>query len=191
MEVYSLNDLYYTIPSGTTGLIEFTGNTIPIQFQKGTGFSFSPDVLTLNSDNISSGRRRIGMLVYVIDEDQIYQYQIPNFESLWSAATSASGIGGSTVVISDFGTTVKGNSPEGISFISSWTANTIEDVSGETSSTAVWKKFDTSSSGLKYFVQSTPPVITLSNGDRWFNTTDGVELVWIDDGNSSQWVQPQ
>lgn len=140
MEVYSINDLYFTIPSGSTGLIEFTGNTIPIQFQKGTGNIFSPDVLTLNSDNISSGRRRLGMLVYVIDEDQIYQYQIPNFLSLWTGATSASGPGGPTVVMSDFGTTIKSNSPEGVAFISAWTANTIEGISGETSTTAVWKK---------------------------------------------------
>ena len=147
MEVYSLNDLYFTIPSGSTGLIEYTGNTIPIQFQKGTGSVFSPDVLTLNSDNISSGRRRLGMLVYVIEQDQIYQYQIPNFESLWTGATSATGPGGPTVVMSDFGTTIKTNSPEGISFVSAWTANTIDGISGETSSTAVWKKLVTGGSG--------------------------------------------
>jgi len=147
MEVYSLNDLYFTIPSGSTGLIEYTGNTIPIQFQKGTGSVFSPDVLTLNSDNISSGRRRLGMLVYVIEQDQIYQYQIPNFESLRTGATSATGPGGPTVVMSDFGTTIKTNSPEGISFVSAWTANTIEGISGETSSTAVWKKLVTGGSG--------------------------------------------
>jgi len=143
MEVYTLNDLYYTIPSGATGLIEYSSNTIPIQFNKGIGTVFSPDVLTLNSDNISSGRRRIGMLVYVIDDDQIYQYQIPNFESLWSGATGATGPGGPTVVFSEFGTTVKNNTPEGVSFISAWTANTIEGISGETALTAVWKKLET------------------------------------------------
>lgn len=147
MEVYSVSDLYYIVPSGSTGLIEYTGNTIPIQFQKGTGSIFSPDVLTLNSDNISSGRRRLGMLVYVIDSDQIYQYQIPNFENLWTGATSATGPGGPTVVMSDFGTTIKSNSPEGIAFISAWTANTIEGISGETSSTAVWKKLVTGGGG--------------------------------------------
>ena len=142
MEVYSLNDLSYTI-TPTTGLIKYSGNTIPIQLNKGNGSPFSFDVLTLNSDNISSGRRRIGMMVYVINQNQIYQYQIPNFETLFNSATGATGIGGATVVFSDFGTTVKSNSPEGISFISSWTANTIEGVSGETSTTAVWKKFVT------------------------------------------------
>jgi hypothetical protein len=146
MEVYSLSDLYFTIPISTTGLIEYSGNTIPIQLNIGNGGLFSPNVLTLNSDNISSGRRRIGMLVYVIDEDQIYQYQIPNFDSLWSGATGATGPGGPTVVFSDFGTTVKSNSPEGIAFISAWTSNTIEGVSGGTSINSVWKKLVTGGS---------------------------------------------
>ena len=53
MEVYNLSDLYFTVPPSTTGSIENSGNTIPIQFSKGTGSSFSPDVLTLISDNIS------------------------------------------------------------------------------------------------------------------------------------------
>jgi len=46
-------------------------------------------------------------------------------------------------------------------------------------------------SGLSYYVSaSTPNNVTLISGDRWFNTDTGVELVWIDDGDSSQWVQP-
>ena len=65
VEVYNLTDLIYTIPSGTTGQIRYSGNSLPITFSKGTGAPFSPDVLTLNSDNISSGRRKLGMLVYV------------------------------------------------------------------------------------------------------------------------------
>ena len=32
MQVNSLTDLIYTIPSGSNGLIEYSGNTIPIQF---------------------------------------------------------------------------------------------------------------------------------------------------------------
>lgn len=46
-----------------------------------------------------------------------------------------------------------------------------------------------SSSGLTYFISSSTPTATQS-GDRWFNTNTGVELVWIDDGDSSQWIQP-
>ena len=137
MEVFSLSDLYYTIPSGTTGSIEYSGNTIPIEFTKGTGNVWSPDVITLASDNISSGRRRLGMLVYVYEEDQVYQYYINNYETLFSAATASTGC----VQISDFGTTINNKTAAGQSFINAWTGNTIEDVSGATYSTAAWRKF--------------------------------------------------
>lgn len=43
---------------------------------------------------------------------------------------------------------------------------------------------------LRYFVQDTSPTGTTINGDRWFNTNTGVELVWINDGDSGQWIQP-
>ena len=43
----------------------------------------------------------------------------------------------------------------------------------------------------KYFVTgSTPTGYTLVDGDRWFDTNSGLELVWITDGDGSQWVQP-
>lgn len=172
MEVYDIDDLYFTIPPSTVGLVEYTGNTIPIQLNMSNGSPFSFNVLTLNSDNISSGRRRLGMLVYVISQDQIYQYQIPNYYSLWTAATTAIGPGGPTAVFSDFGTTIKSNTTEGISFISSWTSNTIEGVSGETSSTSSWKKFNPISnlSGICYtqiitkeLLSCEPSGITLSS----------------------------
>jgi hypothetical protein len=63
MEVYNLSDLVWSYTGGT-GLIK--GSTISIQFNKGTNTTFAPDILTLGSDNISSGRRRLGMLVYVL-----------------------------------------------------------------------------------------------------------------------------
>ena len=147
MEVYSLSDLNYTIPTGQTGNIEFTGNTIPVQFKKGSGSVFSPDVLTLNSDNISSGRRRLGMLVYVYETNKIYQHTIDNYDNLWLSASTASGPGGATVVISDFGTTVKNNTVAGQNFINSWTASTIEGVSGYTNLDATWRILKTGGSG--------------------------------------------
>ncbi|CAB4129665.1 hypothetical protein UFOVP117_60 [uncultured Caudovirales phage] len=142
MEVYSLSDLYYTIPSGTTGSIEYSGNTIPIEFTKGTGVAWSPDVITLASDNISSGRRRLGMLVYVYEQDQVYQYYINNYETLFNAATASTGC----AQVSDFGTTINNKTAAGQSFINAWTGNTIEDVSGATHTTAVWRKFSSGSS---------------------------------------------
>ena len=64
MEVFNLSDLSLTF-SGT-GVQELSANTIPINLTIGTNNTFNPTVLTLNSDNISSGRRRLGMLVYVL-----------------------------------------------------------------------------------------------------------------------------
>jgi hypothetical protein len=147
MEVFNLSNLAFTIPAGQTGNIEISANTIPIHFKKGTGSAFSFDVLTLNSDNISSGRRRLGMLVYVYETNKIYQYTIENYDTLWSAATGATGPGGSTVVISDFGTTVKNNTIAGQNFINSWTASTIEGVSGYTNLNATWRELKTGGSG--------------------------------------------
>ena len=147
MEVYTLSGLTYTIPPATTGIIEFSGNSIPIQFTKGSGSVFSPDVLTLNSDNISSGRRKLGMLAYVYETNKIYQFRIDNYDTLWNNATGATGPGGPTVVISDFGTTVKNNSPEGQSFIDAWTASTISGVDGYDDTNASWRVLSTGGSG--------------------------------------------
>jgi hypothetical protein len=141
MEVYNVSDLYYTIPSGTIGQVYNAANTIPINFFVGTGYS--NNTLFLNSDNISSGRRKLGMLVYVYETDQIYQFKINNYDSLWSAATASTG----TVVSTQYGTIVQGNSSENNSFINAWTGNTVEGISGATSSTAVWKKLVTGSGG--------------------------------------------
>jgi hypothetical protein len=146
-EVYSLSGLTYTIPPVTTGIIEFSGNSIPIQLTIGSGSVFSPNVLTLNSDNISSGRRKLGMLVYVYETNKIYQFRIDNYDTLWNNATGATGPGGSTVVVSDFGTTVKNNSPEGIAFINAWTASTISGIGGYNDTNASWRILSTGGSG--------------------------------------------
>lgn len=45
--------------------------------------------------------------------------------------------------------------------------------------------------GLNYYVLPTAPTgVTLNNGDRWFDTTTGAEVVYINDGDSNQWIQP-
>jgi len=133
MEVYTLADLDFTIPSGSTGLIQFSGNTIPIRYSK-RSLPFLPDVLTLNSDNISSGRRRLGMLVYVHETQLTYQYTIPNFETLWNNASGATSE-------TEFGTTVSTQTGGGQEFVDAWLDSSIEGVSGVTRDNARWKIF--------------------------------------------------
>ena len=191
MEVYNLSDLYLTLTASSyPSLIQLSANTIPIRYTKGNNTFLSPDYLTLNSDNISSGRRRIGMLVYVHETDKVYQYVIPNYDTLWNNLSGLTGF--SSVTYSDYTTVVNSRSSAGQSFIQSWTASTIEGVGGYISTNANWRIFQTNSSsgGLSYFISASTPTETIMSGDRWFNTDTGVELVWIDDGDSQQWIQP-
>ena len=133
MEVYNLSDLNFTIPDGDTGQIEFTGNTIPVNYSKRT-LPFLPDNLTLNSDNISSGRRRLGMLVYVHETQLTYQYTISNFETLWDNAS------GSTTE-TDYTTTVSTSTEGGVNFIDAWLDSSVEGQDNVTRENARWKIF--------------------------------------------------
>ena len=42
---------------------------------------------------------------------------------------------------------------------------------------------------LSYYVSGSTPSGTQVSGDRWLNTNTGDELVWVDDGDSQQWIQ--
>jgi hypothetical protein len=46
-----------------------------------------------------------------------------------------------------------------------------------------------SSAPNKFYYQSTSPS-GITQGDRWMDSDNGIEYVYINDGNSSQWVQP-
>ena len=191
MEVYTLSGLTYTIPPATTGIIEFSGNSIPIQLTKGSGSAFSPDVLILNSDNISSGRRKLGMLAYVYETNKIYQFRIDNYDTLWNSATGATGPGGPTVVISDFGTTVKNNSVAGQSFINAWTASTISGVGGYDDTNASWRVLQTggNSSGGTSITGGTfdnnTDTLTLNNSTGGTITITGFTDVFVTGGTYS------
>jgi hypothetical protein len=148
MEVANLSDLSLTF-SGV-GLQTLSANTVPINLYIGNGTPFNPSYVNLNSDNFSSGRRRIGMIVYVNETGFAYQYEIDNYESLWNAATGATG----TVTSNRYDTQVRNNSEAGQNFIDAWTGSTIEGVSGTTREEARWRIFhgtDTFVTGGTYF----------------------------------------
>jgi hypothetical protein len=148
MEVANLSDLSLTF-SGF-GLQTLSANTVPINIYIGNGTPFNPSYVNLNSDNFSSGRRRVGMIVYVNETGFAYQYEIDNYESLWNAATGATG----TVTSNRYDTQVRNNSEAGQNFIDAWTGSTIEGVSGTTREEAKWRIFhgtDTFVTGGTYF----------------------------------------
>ena len=140
MEVYYLRDLELILTADTyPSQIQLSANTIPINFTKGTGSAFSPDSISLNSDNISSGRRRLGMHVFVRENNTVYQYNIQNYETLWNNLSGLTGT--SAVTYNNYSTIVNNNSQEGQDFINGWTGSTIEGVSGATSNNANWTIF--------------------------------------------------
>ena len=61
-EVWGLSDLKFTIIG--TGNIRQEANRIPVEYYQRPA-PFQSNQLTLNNDLISSGRRRLGQLVYV------------------------------------------------------------------------------------------------------------------------------
>lgn len=145
MEVWNLSDLEYTFGS-ETGFIELSANTIPVKFNK------SPNILAdrvyLYNDGISSGRRRLGMLVYVHENNTTYQFQIDeknsadSYENMWSAATAVTNLVSETseeiAVANKVGVTFY---QEGQDLIDAWTGSTIEGYNGATRDNAKWRVF--------------------------------------------------
>ena len=149
MEVWSLSDLDFTT-NGQTGNIRYSGNTVPVLFNK-ANTSTLPDSVVLYTDGISSGRRRLGMLVYVHETQTTYQFQIDSnnsadsYENMWSAATAVTNI-------VDFSSTeqitVKNRTgffqpitQVGQDLIDAWTGSTVEGVNGVSRNDAKWRIF--------------------------------------------------
>lgn len=167
MEVYNLSDLHIsagTIPINVTFRNDITGTT---------------QILILNNDNVSSGRRRLGMLVYVYETDTIYQFYIPNYESIFNSATGTSSYQKRYVIFDTYETYVIPNSATTL-LISGWTGSTIEGINGVTRENANWRKltFSGTSSGTTTGSGTTGYVA------KWINnTTLGDSQIYNDGSN--------
>ena len=144
MEVWNLEDLQFSW-SGT-GFIEFSANTIPIKFNKSG--NILGDKVFLYNDGISSGRRRLGMLVYVHETNTTYQFQIDennsadSYENMWSAATAIPDLvvpSSEEIAVSNkVGVTFH---QAGQNLIDAWTGSTIEGYNGVSRDDAKWRIF--------------------------------------------------
>ncbi|MFN9959661.1 MAG: hypothetical protein ACK55I_41785, partial [bacterium] len=95
--------------------------------------------------------RRLGMQVHVQENDTVYQYTIPNYDTLWAALTGLTGL--SAISVSDYATTVNTRSQAGRDFINAWTGSTIEGYD-EIRENARWRIFygtDVQITGGTYF----------------------------------------
>ena len=158
MEVWSLSDLNYQTFGGS-GLIENSGNTIPIYYSK-SNLGFIASKVTIEDDGITSGRRRLGMQVYVHETDTVYQYVIPNYETLFNNASGSTEEDPSTgkYVVSD-------NTVDGLAFVDAWLDSSIEGVSGVTRANARWRIF--------YGTDITVTGGTYTNGTAIFTNSTG------------------
>ncbi len=145
MSVNYLTDLLFNIPEGAVGSIVDYNTTIPIEFDY-----FDPlgidNIIHLNNDGISSGRRKVGMLVYVAETNKVYQYSFDNYHDLYDNARFAGSLyefysevtyptdpPGTVQMITSIECST--STPEGVAFVSAWTGNTIEGVDGATRET--------------------------------------------------------
>ena len=131
-EVWSLKDLSYKTFGGS-GTIENSGNTIPINYSK-SNLGFIPSKVTIDEDGISSGRRRLGMQVYVHETNLVYQYVIDNYEQLFNDASGSTQELANKYVVSD-------NTTVGLNLVNAWLDSSIEGVSGTSRTNARWRIF--------------------------------------------------
>jgi hypothetical protein len=92
------------------------------------------------------------MQVFVQETETVYQYSIPNYETLWDAVAAQTGVSGFSIDTNS--TTVQARTQAQRDFINAWTGSTIEGVSGVTRNDARWKIFygtDVQITGGTYF----------------------------------------
>jgi len=81
----------------------------------------NPSSLELNSDLLSSGRLQLGMVVYISEKSQSYQFIIDDYETLYNAAETSGDI-----ITTTFTTAVGDGGAGGAAFINAWTVHKVE-----------------------------------------------------------------
>jgi len=119
---------------------------------------------------------------------QLFQVGTPSNIGLFKVGTVSSGVDAFTVSFTNI-IVSNGTLVDSSLYSFTWVANGKEGPQGPTG-------FGTgggtsSSSSLPFFYQSAAPTASsLTAGSRWFHSDTGVEYVYINDGDSTQWVQP-
>ncbi len=131
----------------------------------------TPASLSLNPDLHSSGRLQLGMIVYVQEKNQAYQFMIDGYKDLYEAAEAAGAI-----TTSEFSSAVSGATPAGEALINAWTDHKIEGESNDSAGTwsrdeANWKKYPNEE---EYFAINNVPASELIDE---FNFEDAIIVV--------------
>jgi hypothetical protein len=63
-------------------------------------------------------------------------------------------------------------------------------ITGPTGPSGVTGATGPTGAGATYYIQLPPAPVSPNVGDRWYDLSTGLEFVYINDGDSSQWVSP-
>jgi hypothetical protein len=117
---------------------------------------------------------------------QLFQVGTPSNIGLFKVGTVSSGVDAFTVSFTNI-IVSNGTLVDSSLYSFTWVANGKEGPQGPTG-------FGTGGgtiSSISFFYQSeSPTASSLTAGSRWFHSDTGVEYVYINDGDSTQWVQP-
>ena len=183
-EYYSLSNITYNpndpSPTPVPGLLINLENLIPVAFvpasttttttkKGGTVTVTTPASLELNSDLMSSGRLKLGMVVYVIEKQQAYQFIIDDYKDLYNDAVS-------NITKSETSATVLAGSTQSDALIDAWTIHKVEGEDDGNSGTwtrdqANWKKYPNEE---EYFAINNVPASEVIDD---FNFEDAIIVV--------------
>ena len=183
-----------TYSGGTLYLINNSGTTIPISgFTTGgtsttdsyvTGFSLNNETITLSQNRIDQySTFNISLSGYVTNN--IFSSYTASTQSTINNKLDTSGFTAYTATTQPLilNSVTGGTYSGGTLYLVNNSGNTVQITGFSTSSSG-------GSSNLQYYISGSTPTGIINSGDRWFNTQTGIELVYINDGDSQQWVQP-
>lgn len=152
-----------TISGGSPG-----GSSTHVQFNNGGSFGGDVD-LTFDGSNLQIGSQG-DLRLADSDSSNYVALQAPSTVANNNIYTLPSSVGSSGQVLS------------------------ISSVSGN-DATLLWDDSVSSVNTLPgdvvlFHYQSSPPVSGIAPGSRWMDSSTGEEYVYVNDGNSNQWIQP-
>jgi hypothetical protein len=184
----STTTLQQAYDNSTTPEIVINSTLDGVTIKNGTG----------NADNVTNlleGQNAAGTTTSFIRADGAF-----SGTSIFGTGLSATTVSATTyfnlpVSAVTNGTGISASTNNGIVTITNTSPNQTVTITGGTNIQIVssYPNFGVNFTGgtiLKYFVTGSTPSGIINDGDRWFNTNDGVELVRITDGDGSQWIQP-
>ena len=186
-EYYHLSNITYSTVNGVIGTpLDDPLNFIPLIYTPGgtqevevtcdrgvTGPCFetitTPALLELNRDLMSSGRLKLGMVVYVIEKNQSYQFMIDDYETLYNAAVG-------DISVTQYNAQVSGDNAPSQALINAWINHKVEGESNGnggvwTRDEANWKKYPNEE---EYFAINNVPASELIDN---FNFQDAIIVV--------------